>query len=570
MAKKEVSTELRWSLHLPAGKSREDTHLVKEAVTYDDGTVEPKIRYLTNVRRPVYVTADAYRNHKDKKEFEDKDKLTVKMSTQTDMIRTAAQMLGKGYLGDNERAVKEEPYVYGIDITSTSLLKLRSLKQNNMRQSPYSVSVFDIETDMWNESVLMASFVMDDVIHTAVVNSFVKNYPNADKLVREAMVKYLPEYTNIPLNLTFHETEIDLVEHIFKVANEVGPDFLAIWNMDFDIPRILDRLDKAGVDPRDVLCDQRTPKNLRTCYYREGIKSKKTFSGKHKPINPSLQWHTLVSTSSFYVIDAMCTYRQLRMGKAEEVNYKLDTILKKELDIQKLKFEEADGLDEGAWHEFMQENYPIEYIVYNIFDCLSVLQLEKKTSDLSSALPTFAGITDFSRFGTSIAKNTNSVFLHGLSEGKIIGTVSKTAYDEPEIVPDDEDDDYDDPRNYNTLGLSGWIQFLPQNQLIHDGLRCLEDFPEAVTNIRGVTFDADSTSSYPSCTIVANVSKATCVNEIISIEGIEEIVFTEQNLSIAIGTANMLEYGNVMFDLPSMDRVDFEIGLAMSELGIAT
>jgi len=62
-------------------------------------------------------------------------------------------------------------------------------------------------------------------------------------------------------------------------------------------------------------------------------KKKVTASGQVKPINPALQWHTLILTASFYVIDAMCVYRQLRMAAQEEPS-NLNYILQKELVLE--------------------------------------------------------------------------------------------------------------------------------------------------------------------------------------------------------------------------------------------
>lgn len=572
---KEVKREVRWSYHLKRNEYREDTHLVKELITYDDGSTKPSLTVSVDVRRPVFVTAEPYRRHKDKREFEDRDKLVSQLTTESDKTRTAARMLDMSYVGDNAMAVTKSPYLYGYDITSTSLLKMASLKRNDYKQSPYSVSGFDIETDMWDESVLMATYVFSDVVHTAIVRDFVKGYADPERNIRLAIEKYLPEYKDSKFVITFHDDEIRLLEYIFKLINKQAPDFLAIWNMDFDIPRILDRINRRGLDPKDIICDQSLPKSLRQCWYKEGRKKAVTASGKVKPINPSLQWHALHSSTTFMVIDAMCAYRQLRMGQAERPSYALDAILQHELKKRKLNFSAADHLEKGAWHEFMQKEHPIEYIVYNMYDSLAMLELEAKNQDLSLSLPEFAGITDFWKYSSSVAKVTNSSFLYGLTKDAIIGTVEKTPFKNPgdedeedEIILDDDDDDEGElnPDNYRTLGLRGWIQLLPQNQLMPEGLRILEDFPHVRTNIRGATSDADSTSSYPSCTIVGNVSRKTCYNEIIDIEGIDPDIFKIQNLSLNLGSANILEYFTVMFGMPRTDRLDNEIDLILKEI----
>lgn len=568
MPKEIVKRETRWAFHLPKNQHREDYHYVKELVTYSDGTKEPRTFLVENFERPVWVTKDSARSYKDKKEYELVDNLISRKTTESDINRTVAGLLGQPHLATNLDAIKASPYVYGFDVSSTSLIKLASLRRNDYVQSPYSVASFDIETtvDEENREILMASVTMrldgkKVAVRTCVVQSFLEGIKDPGAALKVAVDKYLPQYQGkLDLHVTFHRDAIEMLTAIFKTCNEWAPDLLAIWNMDFDIRVILDYIKSKGKYATDIICDQSVPFRLRNCRYSQGVTKKVTASGVVKPVNPSLQWHKFYSTSTFQVIDAMCTYRQLRMGRAEEPSYSLDAILKKELNTQKLTFTQADEYKGAMWHVFMQENYPIEYIVYNIYDCLSMLELDEKTNDLSRSLPDFAGITDFSRFNSQSRKLSDALFLFGLRRNRIIGTAGpfkeEDEIDDSMLETDgDDDDDYNNPDNYDTLALRGWIQLLPQSLLVNDGLEIFEDAPHLKTNMRGLVSDMDSVSSYPSATNAANVSKETTVNEIISMEGVNEEVFRQQNLGICLGDANLLEYFNVMFDMPSLESV---------------
>lgn len=566
MQKQIKKREIRFSVHIPANHKRPDLHYIKEQITFEDGTTKPNTYLVKNFKRPVWVTKEAFRNYKEKKEFEAIEKLYCKETTQSDLNKVVANLLGQPQLMNSPDKIKNSPYVYGYDITSTSLIKLKSLMKNDFIQSPYTVSAFDIETNPLTGEIILASIAFGKKVHTSILAKFIRRVKTLDYTFKKVIETYLPKYKDYEYTYTVCDDELSLLKDIFQVANSWAPDFLAIWNMDFDIPTILRRIKQNKGDPLMIICDQDVPYDYRICRYKEGIKKKVTASGVVKPINPSLQWHSLISTTKFYVIDAMCTYRQLRMAKQEEPSYKLDYILQKEIKSEKLKFKEADQYSGTNWHIFMQENYPVEYIAYNIYDCIGMLELDEKTKDLSSVLPSFAGITDFGRFNSNPKKIVDALFLFGLERGKVIGTVGKivdndevTEYNENDEFDDDDDDDVDivtKLRKYKTLDLKGWIQLLPQNLLMNDGLKCLEDFPNVVTNLRGLVVDLDSVSSYPSCTLVANVSKATCVNEIIKILGIDEKVFREENLSICLGESNLLEYFNVMFGLPSLEAID--------------
>jgi hypothetical protein len=542
-------------------------HYIRETIFYKDGNIEPKSYLVKDFKRPVWVTKQNFRNHNDKKEFEDRDKLIQQYTTQSDINKTVAGLLGAPHLTNQPDQIKNSPYVYGYDITSTSLIKYTSLKKNNFIQSLYTVASCDIETNPETNEIILITIAFKNKSYTGILSKFVKNISDLNNRIRKAIDFYLPNYKDLDAKFEVFNNEIDMLTKFFEVANDWAPVFLAIWNINFDIPKILEKLKMHNVNPIDVICDKSIPRKYRICRYKQGITKKITASGVVKPINPSLQWHTLISTSKFYVIDSMCVYRQLRMAKQEETSYALDNILKKEGLGGKLKFKEADAYSGLKWHLFMQTNYPIEYIIYNLYDCLSMLELDNKIKDLSSTLPSFTGITDFSKFNSNPKKIVDALFLFGLERDRIIGTVPKLNKAEEELEAeniDDSDSDFDsdiendeyDPKKYKTLGLKGWIQLLPQNLLIHDGLKCLEEYPEVITNIRGMVCDQDASAAYPSATLVGNVSKETCINELIKIENIKEEVFKEQNLSICLGNANLLEYFTVMFDMPSLLEVD--------------
>ena len=63
--------EFRFATHIPYKVNDDDYIVVKENIHYTDNTIEPHIRIIKNFKRDFYVTKQAYRNHKDKKESEE-------------------------------------------------------------------------------------------------------------------------------------------------------------------------------------------------------------------------------------------------------------------------------------------------------------------------------------------------------------------------------------------------------------------------------------------------------------------------------------------------------------------
>ena len=567
--KKLIRNEVRFAVHLPKNDYREDTHFIKEHRYYDDGSSDWRTFLVEDFKRPIWVTKPSKRNFNEKCEFSPREDLIEQKCTQSDVNRTVAGLLGVPHLVSRPKELRGSPYVFGYDQTSTSIIKLQNLMKNQFVQSGYTVAASDTETDIDTREILMISIAWKEEIYTCILQKYLegKGIHNFDQQIDAAIAKYLPDY-HPRLKRTFKvfDDEIQMLKHLFAVANEWGPDFLTYWNMNFDISRINERAKVHGVNIRDIYADPKLPSKYRYAKYQEGLSSKPK-GGSHKPIPPSLQWHHLFSTSSFMVIDSMCVYRQLRMAKQEEPSYSLDAILTKELGKRKLSFEEADDYAGEKWHRFMQHNYPIEYIVYHMYDCLGMLELDTKLRDLSHSVPSFAGMTDFQKFNSNPKKIVDALFLFGLERDQVVGTVKpserKTEEElEAELIDDelldDETTESDNPDDYKGLDLKGWIQLLPQNFLIHDGLRCLEDFPEVVTNVRGIVVDLDATSAYPTATLVGNVSKKTCVNEVIRIDGLSQETFREQNLSVCLGGVNSLEYFSTCFSMPALDSDEMQ------------
>jgi len=540
--------ECRFAIHIPSSNSNRDIpdiHLIKEQIHYSNGEIKPNIRFIKNFKRPFWISKKNKRNYTQKKEWEHTDNLLKIEVTQSEMRNSIAKVLDRSWSNDSIKQLSTSPYLYGSDISSTSILKQTYIDKYPNTLTPFTIATFDIETDVLfgTGDIIMATIIFKDKIFTSILSRFVIGLSNINDRILKAADKYIGSYLekhNMKIEINIADTVPDLLRSVFSKAHEWKPDFLSIWNMDFDIPQVLNALEKYNVDPKDILCDPSVPKNLRICKYKQGIKKKVTSSGVVKPINPSAQWHTLHCTSSFYVIDAMCVYKQIRLAKQEEPSYSLDSILNKELGIRKLKFKEADEYQGIRWHQFMQSEYKVEYIVYNMFDCLSMIELDKSIKDLSFTVPSFAGISDFSNFKSQPKKISDALHYFCLSKDHVIGSTGYTSND-------DEDED-------ETLGLAGWIVTLPAHLSVL-GLNCIEEDSSIKTNVRAFVFDSDSTSAYPTCTSTANVSKETTKRELIDISGVNNDVFRMQNMNLIMGSVNAIEYSVNMFNMPKPNEL---------------
>lgn len=547
MTNKVIGSECKFAVHIPSHHpDAPDTHLIKECLHMEDGTTKPNVRLITDFKRPYYVTKPSKRVHKQKKEWELIDNLLEKNVTQSKLRDEVARSLDRGWSKDRIKQLSLSPYLYGTDISSTTLIKKLYQDKYPELNSAYSNAVLDIETDVvtGSEDIILLTVIFRDKIFIAVLKNFVTGFSMLEDRFRKAVDKYIGTYVakyNMAIELYVAEDVVDLIRTAFNRIHEWQPDFLSIWNMDYDIPFILKMLDKYGIDHKDILCDPSVPKDLRICKYRQGIKKKTTASGKVIPINPAMQWHSLVCTSSYYVIDAMCAYKHIRMGKQEESSYSLDNILNKELGIRKLKFEEANNYKGLEWHQFMQTNFKIEYMVYNVFDCLSMIELDNKTKDLCFTLPAFSAASDFANFKSQPKRIADALFFFCKDKGYILGSTGSSLDDE-DAIPDE------------VLGLEGWIITLPAHMTV-TGLHCIIEDLNIGTGIRAFTYDSDAVSAYPTCTSIANVSKDTTLRELIAMENVSEETFRAQNLNLILGYSNAIEYATTMFNMPKPENL---------------
>lgn len=560
--KKLTALECKFAIHIPSKTyDGDDYHYVKENRYYDDGTFEPAVRLIKNYQRSFYITRPNKRNHQDKKEWEHIDNLLEKRCTQSQLRDEVAKALGLRWSKDPLKKLQTSPYIYGTDITASSLIKHEYMTKWPNNLSAYSVAFLDIETDVIHgtNDPIMATITFKNKLIFSVTKSFVQGISNIEELYRKAVRKYIGEYIdkhNIQIEFYLADSPVDLIRKCFERIHEWKPDFLAIWNMDFDIPRIIDTLVKYDVDPIDVLPDPNLPRDLRICKYKQGPKKKVTASGKVIPINPAAQWHTLELTASFYVIDSMCSYKFIRLSEQEETSYALDAILDKILGIRKLKFEAADQYTKLKWHQVMQTEFKIEYMVYNNFDSISMIELEDKLKDLSFTLPSFSATTDFWNFKSQPKKIADALYFYCKERGYILGCVGHD-YQKKDIVVINAEEagegDSDEPDD-QTLDLKNWIVTLKSHMSIL-GLPLILEDDSILTNIRAFVYDSDCVSAYPSATSVANVSKGTTLREIILIGNIPETVFRMQNLNFILGEINAVEYCQTMFKLPTPEKL---------------
>lgn len=526
--------------------SKDDIVFVKERVHYKDGTTAPNIRVFENYKRDFYITKPNFRNHKDKKEWELESRLQKFSSTQSRLSETIAKLLGKNIKNADIRKLSRSQYLYGTDVSTPTLIKRNYMNHYSDCITPNNVAVLDIETNVLGgaEEIIIISLTYKDRSITVFTEDYIAGVRgDIEQQTRAAINKYIGAWVG-PRNTTFEiksaPTPGDAVKMVMDRAHEWRPDFITIWNIDYDLPRCMKAVENSGYRLEDVFCDPSIPEKYRYCKYNRGKSKKITASNKEMTIPPADQWHWLDCPASFYFIDSMCTYRRLRIAAGMEPSYSLNAILDKHLGVRKLNFAEADGLSELEWHQFMQKHHKILYIVYNIFDCVAVELLDEQIKDLQSSISIQCEHSEYSKMPSQPRRTCDDLHFFVKERGYVIASTSD------EMV--DELDKY-------VISMTDWIVTLPAHLTVANGLAVMPEIPGFKTLIRSHVADLDVSSSYPNTEDILNISKETTMRELCKIKGIPEFIQRQVGINITGGHVNAVEICNNVLQFPDMEVV---------------
>ena len=548
---KDVKIKGRECIHARYSRSKsndnDDILLVKENVHYEDGTVKPNIRVIKNFEREFYVTKPGFRNHKQKKEWEEKSKCNKYVCTQANLPTALAKALGKP-LGTNLRYLNNSPYVYGTDITTEKIVKNLYKQKWPDCISKWSLAVMDYETDMvyGTEKIISGSITYRDRVTLCFTKSFLNGSKKTIDRIHEEFENYLGKYKkerNINLEVICVDTDIQVVHVLTRRAHEWIPDIVGFWNISFDMEKMIDSIRSHKMYAEDFFSYPKLENRFKTFTWKKKNPKKETLSGKKKTVFNEELWHKAIHPAGFYMIDLMSLYCNIRMASGKRESYSLDSVLKDELNIEKLKFKAADHIPSGdpKWHTFMQQNYKVEYLIYNIFDCISVELLDEKNNDVAQTLPVLLGSSDVNTFDSNPRKLSDSLHFFCEKEKMVMGS---TAEDMTEVTDKLQAD------------KSGWIVTLASHLIEKDiGLNHISEDKNLTSNIHAMVSDLDIEGSYPTSEIILNISKETTRREMCKIEGLDE--FTKRNIGLNLTNArgNAVEIACNALSLPSFDQL---------------
>lgn len=458
-------------------------------------TGEVKSKYIENPMRSFYIAKPQFRDpnspyyYNYKKENESLDNLDEYKCINKNLPTEIMKALGEstfGYRGLSLKQACNSPYVYGADIPQEVIFKHAINSKVTHGLSKINTGFLDLETSVLPTSknkVIISSFIDNNYnLYITVLKDFLpKDWTEEDitSHVKERLKNVILDH-GLKITIDYFKTETEVILHSLKQVHESNICMCGIWNIDFDIPRIIERLQFLGVDVNMAFNSPKTPKKYRFFQYLKDHAQVAHITDK---------WHVAVTGSNVFFYDSMCLYSRERKIKGRKKNYQLGYISSIETDLTKLSF----GKEKG--HYEMQNdpnNFP-DYIAYGGLDPSLLRIMESKNNDTVALISglNYSRVQDYARATVCLR---DDLFAYYKKINRINGSVGTA-----------------------DAMMTKWDKYIPAvggnvldpSLCFGTGLKCLREAPTIVTNISRAVCDIDVSSMYPNLNITFNISKKT-------------------------------------------------------------
>ena len=173
---------------------------------------------------------------------------------------------------------------------------------------------------------------------------------------------------NFSYNFLFYdlEDEILLIADLFAAINSFKPDFALAWNMGFDVPYIIARINKLGYNPEDIMCHSDFKNKIARYYVDERNMSEFAERGDFAQI----------ACYTTY-LDQMIHFASRRKGQSKFISFTLDYIGETIAKVKKLDYKHITT----NIAELPYKNYKT-FVFYNIMDTIVQYCIEMLTGDI--------------------------------------------------------------------------------------------------------------------------------------------------------------------------------------------
>ena len=520
--------------------------VAEKVVTINKDTNEvisaiPRIKNFINPKRRVWITKEEYRRHKYKKESELVEHCDVFEVEDCKLIPFLKEKTGVSkFKWAGKKSLCNSPYIYGTDISMEALSRFRYEKNQKHPVAPFTVGALDIETDvtcdasdMYDRPSICITVICDKNIYTVALESFMWKYTDSEykqkvraevsDVIDCAMKEFGSDITDNGFTIypKIVKTEKELYDYIFSAIEKEKTDYIFIWNIGFDIPQILERITRLGLDPRDYICSRDINKNLRGYEYIED---------KKKVPHVVQKWNWFKCTGYTQYLDAMTIYGQMNKHKPKRSKYDLSSIMSEVLGKKKLEFSKS--------HKWMQEHEFVYYWAYNIYDAILV-QLGNWATRNYQNLYNLTEHSDLNDFSKQTVMLCNDYHHYLLENGQVLASTGENM-----------EGPYD-----HLMSKSGGA-VLDARNTYDIGIPCVAEFPTLNTNVLPYCADNDYEALYPSVKIACGIAKRNKRSTILAIEGKPQSVLEDFCVGIASPKENAVWLGEQFFNLPGYEEME--------------
>lgn len=340
----------------------------------------------------IYEVPEEHRTFKRARNYMNKEDLIPHTVLYRNVLKEIAKIAGPKYVKYyNDRRTSRErrqlykyPYCLGADVPIETYYRvLWEQELDNDTEKHVDCIYLDIEINQKNwdgpiprkgECPIDMISVCDDVSQT--VSTFYLKVPDnpqiipfieerQDELQQKLHERFDEAFPNFEYKQYAFDDEGELLTQCFRLINVLKRDIGFVWNMDFDIPYIIYRSDKLGLNPANLFCHSDFPTT--TMHYHEDDKNF-DFDTKRNYFDCSSYTHWL---------DQPAIYAGLRRSQSALRSVSLNAIaLKEEVGEGKIKFDSTGGnFVTFSYNDFMLYN------IYNVNDTLLQSGINRKCND---------------------------------------------------------------------------------------------------------------------------------------------------------------------------------------------
>ena len=502
-------------------------------------------KFMQAVKEPlmdIYFEKPEYRTHRYNKNYARLEEVTRKTVKCNNIVREIANDMGEqgirylnnAYQSGNYQSIQNlflYPYVYGADYDPATWYRVQwLLHMDNDIPKKLHKGFLDIEVDGievpgmpsatdcpinavtliddWNKTVYTfilthRTFIPKNTNGMSQREIDIENkrremyshmhaeqdhmIENIDEFNQELHDLFDESYGELDYRQYFYTDESKMLVHLFQLINQLKLDFIGIWNISFDIPYIMDRLEALGLDPAMVMTHPDFP--VKRCYF-------KADTINHDIKNKSDSF-ILTSYTTFY--DQMELYASIRKGASELRSYRLNFIANHEIKDTKLDYSEDGDIKTLPYTNFRK------FIIYNIKDVLLQMGIERRTTDFDTLyISSYKNATSYDKVFKQTVKLRNVQYLSFLKQGLVPGENINIYNKESALIESEEDDDDDSE-------FEGALVADPK----YNGYVGIELYGRPTNNVFANAVDFDMSAFYPNSIMAMNIDPSSLIFKMI-------------------------------------------------------